>query len=222
VTNKSTADTFRVDSLEDDIFGDVTTGATDKILSSTCTVPQDLARAGNAGATYTCTFTAYVAGNAFATHVNTAEMKGADDDGTNFDLFSSATVDFLNRPPAASLSKTATSLLVTYDVVVTNDSEAEELELSSLMDDTFGDITMVQGNVKETTCRVPQDIPRSGTMDSSNNLIDFYQCTFKAVVESSPHTNTVTGTVDDDDDNSDAVKPYDSALVTFGEVPDPN
>jgi hypothetical protein len=55
-------------------------------------------------------------------------------------------------------------------------------------------------------------------------LNDFYKCTFKALVSESPHTNTVTGTVDDDDDDGevDAVKPFDSALVTFGEVPDPN
>jgi hypothetical protein len=131
-------------------------------------------------------------------------------------------VNFLNRPPAASLSKTAKSLLVTYEVVVTNDSEAEALRLSSLMDDTFGDITLAQGNVKETTCRVPQDIPRSGSTDGMGELNDFYKCTFTALVETSPHTNTVTGSVDDDDGDNDTVQPFDSALVTFGEVPDPN
>lgn len=221
VTNKSAADAFLVTSLTDDIFGDVTT-AHDQILSTNCSVPQPLTRAGGATPSYTCKFTAYVAGNAFATHVNTAEMKGADDDGNPFDLFSSATVNFLNQPPAASLSKTAKSLLVTYEVVVTNDSEAEMLTLSSLVDDTFGNITLPQGSVTETTCSVPQDIPRSGSKDGAGNLNDFYKCTFKALVTESPHANTVTGTVDDDDGDNDAVQPFDSALVTFGEVPDPN
>jgi uncharacterized repeat protein (TIGR01451 family) len=222
VTNKSTADTVTVNSLTDDLFGDVATTANLKILSTTCELPQSLTRAGGANPSYTCTFTAFVGGNAFEPHVNTAEVKGADDDGNAFDLFSSATVNILNRPPAASLSKTATSLLVTYDVVVTNDSEAESLKLSALIDDTFGDITLRQGNVKETTCSVPQDIPRSGSTDGLGNLNDFYKCTFTALVETSPHTNTVTGTVDDDDGDNDTVQPSDSALVTFGEVPDPN
>ena len=154
--------------------------------------------------------------------MNVATMTGTDDDGNEIELDSTATVNFTNEPPRASLNKTATSLLVTYQVVVTNDSEAEALSLSSLTDDKFGDITLVQGNVTETTCSVPQLIPRSGSKDGNGNLNDYYACTFKAVVNASPHVNVVTGVVDDEDGDNDAVAPYDSAEVTFGEVPAPN
>ena len=221
VTNESIADSFNVETLVDDRFGEVTQvqGA---ISATTCSVPQLLTRSGGATPSYTCTFTAYVAGNAGLDHINVATMTGKDDDGNLIELDGTATVNFTNEPPRASLNKTATSLVVTYDVVVTNDSEAEDLRLSSLTDDKLGNITAIQGNVVDTNCSVPQDIPRSGSKDGSGQLNDFYRCTFKAVVDSSPHVNVVTGVVDDDDGDNDAVAPFDSAQVTFGEESPPN
>jgi hypothetical protein len=94
-------------------------------------------------------------------------------------------------------------VVVIFDVEVTNNSGAEALELKVLDDDQFGDITRVQGNVLSTTCGVPQTIA----------VGDSYSCAFEGEVNSSPHTDTVTGTVEDDDGGS--VTPSDSATVTF-------
>jgi hypothetical protein len=44
---------------------------------------------------------------------------------------------------------------------------------------------------------------------------DSYTCTFDAVVTSSPHTNTASGAVSDDDANDVSPTPSDTATVTF-------
>ena len=101
-----------------------------------------------------------------------------------------ATVTINNVPPAATLTKTVTMAVVTFQVVVTNDSSAEPLGLSSLRDDQFGDITASNHDgIVSTTCAVPQTIPVGGR----------YTCAFNAKVSTSPHVNTVTGTISDDD-----------------------
>jgi hypothetical protein len=95
--------------------------------------------------------------------------------------------------------------VVTFEVVVTNDSTAEALELTELIDDVYGDITSdVTDDILGTTCNVPQTIE----MGSS------YTCSFDARVSTSPHTDTVTGTVSDDDGSS-VLTASDSATVTL-------
>ena len=93
--------------------------------------------------------------------------------------------------------------VVTYDVVVTNDSQAEDLFLDALDDDQFGDVTQVQGDVLSTTCSVPQTISVGGS----------YSCSFEGKVSTSPHVDMVTGTVSDNEGGQ--VTPSDSATVTF-------
>lgn len=204
-TNESTADSFDLTSLMDDGFGDVTEvgGA---ISATTCAVPQ----LGIApGGSYSCSFTAYVAGNAGDAHINVVTASGTDDDGNQKSTPATATVNFNDLPPAALLSKSVTAMAVTYQVIVTSDSEAEDLYLSSLEDDQFGNIADSNNpKLVSTTCSVPQTLAApSGS----------YTCSFTAIVTTSPHVNTVTGTVDDDDLDSDPVQPYDSAEVTFGD-----
>jgi hypothetical protein len=94
-------------------------------------------------------------------------------------------------------------VVVTFDVVVTNDSDAESLSLDVLSDDQFGNITHVAGDILSTDCAVPQTITVGGS----------YICSFTAAISTSPHTDTVTGTVTDDDTNQ--IQPSDSATVTF-------
>ena len=76
-----------------------------------------------------------------------------------------------------------------------------------LNDDTFGDITAVQGAIQSTDCAVPQILAVSGQGG------DTYTCSFDATVGTSPHVDTVTGTVSDDEGNT--VQPSDSAQVSF-------
>lgn len=94
-------------------------------------------------------------------------------------------------------------MAVTYAVTVTNDSTAEELSLDTLWDDKFGDITILGSNVLETNCDVPKTIAIGGK----------YSCTFVGKVTDPVHTNTVTGTLNDDEGGT--ITPSDSATVTF-------
>jgi hypothetical protein len=116
----------------------------------------------------------------------------------------SATVNIADVPPTASLVKSATMVVTSYEVKVTNLSTAEGLDLTALVDDKFGDITQIQGNVVSTDCSVPQTLAVDGGM---------YTCAFEGKATTSPHTNTVTGAVEDDEGGS--VTPSDSATVTF-------
>jgi hypothetical protein len=196
VTNDATVDTVTIDTLTDDILGNLN-GQGD------CSVPQDLAPNGGS---YSCTVTVEVSGNAGDIHTNVATASGQDDDASPVSDMDDATVNINDAPPAASLTKEPTEMAVTYDVMVTNDSAAEALSLDQLLDDQFGDITQadsVSGPVLSTDCTVPQSIAVGGN----------YSCTFVGKVTTSPHTNTVTGTVSDDEGTE--VTPSDSATVTF-------
>ena len=201
VTNISTVDTVTINSLVDSILGDLNG-------RGTCSVPQVLV----AGASYSCSLIEAVSGNAFDAITNTATATGVDDDGEPVMAADDATVNIENVPPAASLIKTATELLVTYSVTVCNDSDAEQLTLDALSDDIYGDITDVANPaLTETTCVVPQDLaPADG--DASDN--DCYSCSFRASTTTSPTIDTVTGTVSDNDGSTPAT-PSDSATVTF-------
>ncbi len=197
VNNTSVVDTVTINSLIDNVHGDLN-GKGD------CSVPQVILPGQN----YSCSFNVYVTGDANTSETDVVTASGTDDDGTNVMAADDATVDFENMAPAASLTKSVVSASVTYQVSVRNDSSAESLTLSQLLDDKFGDITQVQGDITATNCSVPQTLAVSGQANDS------YSCSFTALVTTTPHTNTVTGTVNDND-NSAPVKPKDSATVTF-------
>jgi hypothetical protein len=196
VNNLSNVDTVTIDSLTDTIYGDLNGQGT---CSASIGSPQVLGPLGS----YTCSVTVFVPGNAGDVVLNVATATGFDDDGKPVMASDDATVNIVDVPPAASLIKTATMVVATFDVVVTNDSTAESLDLTVLDDDQFGDITQVQGNVQSTTCAVPQNIAMG----------DSYTCSFDAKISTSPHTDTVTGTVSDNDGGQ--VTPSDSATVSF-------
>ncbi len=195
VTNLSSVDTVTITDLFDDIYGDLAA-----FPGSSCTVPLVMAP----GSTYVCSVSALVLGAAGDVVTNVATATGVDDDGKPVMASDDASVTILDVPPAASLTKTVTSMIVTYQVHVTNDSPVEPLTLESLVDDQFGDITLVQGDIVSTDCAVAQLIPVGGS----------YWCSFDALVDSSPHVDTVTGTLSDDDGGQ--TTPSDSEEVTFG------
>ena len=193
INNLSTVDTVFIDSLTDTIYDNLNDWGD-------CAVPQTLPPLGS----YSCSFTVEVAGNAGDAILNVATAAGVDDDGKPVSASDNATVNIIDVPPAASLTKTASMVVATFDVVVTNDSPAESLSLTILSDDKFGNITVIDGvTILNSTCTVPQTI----AVGSS------YSCSFDAKISTSPHTDTVTGTVSDDDGGS--VTPSDSATVTF-------
>jgi hypothetical protein len=195
VKNLSTVDNVTIDALYDSIYGDLK-GRGD------CSVPQFIP----AGGAYSCSFTTFVTADAAsepAHETNVVTAEGVDDDGDAVIDDDSATVTFKDVAPAASLSKTATKVVATFEVVVTNDSTAEALTLEQLVDDKFGDVTQVQGAIRSTSCRVPRTLQVGA----------HYSCSFEAEISASPHTDTVTGDVSDNEGN--IVSPSDSASVTF-------
>jgi hypothetical protein len=204
ITNTSTVDWVTINSLMDDILGDLTLNEPDY---GNCSVPQSIAPLGS----YTCWVKTEVTGNAFGSVTNTATASGEDDDRNEVSASDSATVDITNVLPRASLTKTVTGALVTYTVEVCNDSDAEVLSLDVLSDDIYGDITSVHGDIEETDCSVTNTIlAPAGDPEEK----DCYLCSFKALTETSPTTDTVTATVNDDDGSNPAT-PDDSATVTF-------
>lgn len=201
LNNLSAADSVIINSLTDTVFGDLD-GAGD------CSVPRTI----QPGGSYSCSFTVDLEGEPGAPHMNMATASGYDDDGNPVSDDDSATVNFNNVAPAASLSKSATRATVSYTVTVSNDSDVEPLMLESLEDDRFGDITDA-GNplIVSTTCIIPQQLAPADGLEGGD---DEYTCGFDAIVSCSPHTNTVTGSVTDND-GSAPVLPGGSATVTL-------
>ena len=204
VTNTSTVDSVTIDSLVDDIFGDV---------SSSCSpvVPATLAP----GEALTCSFTEFVSGDAPGSHTDVVTATGNDDDGFQVSDDDDETVDFEDVLPDITVVKTAnpTSIPetggdVTFSFVVTNNS-AEAATLDSLVDSDFGDLDG-QGN-----CSVPQPLAASGSAGES------YSCEITVNLSgdaSGPaHNNMVTATASDDDgntaeDDDDETVPFDDVL----------
>jgi hypothetical protein len=54
--------------------------------------------------------------------------------------------------PSGAVEKTATKAVVTYEVKVKNNSSSRTVKINSLVDDQYGDITQVQGEVQTTNC----------------------------------------------------------------------
>ena len=208
VDNTGTVDDVTINSLSDDVHGDLDG-------QGTCSVPQTI----TAGGSYTCSFTATVNGNAGDTETDTVTASGTDDDSNPVSAQDSATVTVNDVAPAATVTKTAspTSIdepggSVTFTVDVQNTGTAESIDLTALSDDIHGDLN------GQGTCSVPQTIATGTT----------YSCSFTATVNGvagDSETDTVTATLADDDGNT--ITPSDSATVTitgtdWGDAPDPS
>jgi hypothetical protein len=192
VTNNSVVDTVTINVLSDDKLGDLN-GQGD------CAVPQVLAPGASYGP---CTVSGVaVTGDPQTPHNNIATASGVDDDGLPVMDTDPATVNFDNVAPAATLTKEVESADVTYNIQVCNDSTAEMLELTALVDDIYGDLD------GQGSCAVPQ------TLDKKGEANECYSCSFIATATDDT-TDTVTGTVEDDDGSAPA-EPSDSATVTF-------
>jgi len=192
----------------DDPYGDVTDAGNPALLGTTCAVPQTV----GAGATYVCTFQVDVTGEPgqYSDEVTvTTSVSTLRDD---------ATVTITDVLPAATLTKTANpasvaepGAVVTFDVTVSNDSDAEALDLTLLLDDARGDITdPTNPALVSTTCSIPQSIPAGGD----------YQCSFRAQVQGAAgdsETDYVLAAGGDNEGNP--VFLFDSATVTVTDVP---
>ena len=182
ITNTSAVDSITIDTLTDSIYGNLN-GRGD------CAVGQTLA----AGASYTCSFSTTVTGNAGDSETDIAIVTGTDDDGNDVHASDDATVNITDVPASILLTKTAnpTSVpepgaVVTFTVRITNTSPADEVTIETLLDDVHGDLNG-QGD-----CSVPQTLAVGAV----------YECQFTAMVNGNAgdvETDTVTATGVDDD-----------------------
>jgi hypothetical protein len=201
--------------LLDDIFGDLTDGSNTKLKLTDCKVPQSLAAKGQSGDSYSCKFTAFVAGTPGIPHVNTVTATATDDDGNETTATGKATVGLGAVDPTLTLTKTAdptsvpeTGGDVTFTIKIVNTS-AETVTLTLLEDDKFGDLN------GKGTCSVPQTLQPSGVSG------DEYSCSFSEHIsgDAGSHTNVakVTG---NDDDGTETTAQDDETVTLVDVLPD--
>jgi uncharacterized repeat protein (TIGR01451 family) len=212
IKNTSQVESVVISSIIDDRFGNVGTS-----LDADNTCDDLIGDTLAPGATATCTFKGDVWGNAGDRHTN--EVTGTvTQGGDRIADKDTADVDLTDLYDAPTVQKTAQSTAncsvdASYQVVVSNNSEVDELTLNSLDDDKFGDLTSVDADVISTDCAVPQTIE----IDSN------YSCNFVGRINSGSetcainHTNTVTADVTDDDGKND--QPTDDAAVSTTATP---
>jgi hypothetical protein len=209
ITNGADFVSVTIDSIIDTIYGDLGDSANPNVTDNTCDdlIGDVLA----AGGSTSCSFKAFVSGDTGQTITDTVEVCGTDSAGhtdvCGHDDADVTITDVGSTPTLAKTAKSATcSVEVTYQVVVSNNSTIDTLTVNALNDDTFGNITTVQGNVISTGCAT------GGTIQPLGN----YTCSFVGSTTSNSCnftlTDTVTGTVTDDDGIQSS--PSDTATVT--------
>ena len=188
VTNTSAVDTVTIDSLVDDVAGDLNG-------QGTCSVPQVLAPS----ASYTCSYTGNVSGMPGDVVTCTVTASGTDDDGDPVSDDDPADVTITDEPSSIEVTKTADPTTVpepggtvTFTVMVTNTSAVDTVTIDSLVDDVAGDLN------GQGTCSVPQVLAPG----------ESYTCSYQGDVMGDPGdvvtcTVTASGTDDDGDPVSD-------------------
>ncbi|MCB2224648.1 MAG: hypothetical protein KQH83_10825, partial [Actinobacteria bacterium] len=188
-------------SLSDDVFGDLLDGANPAVANNTCVgQPASIA----VGGTLSCSFDAFLAGMAGdPAHVDTVTATASDGDGNTATNSDDATVAFGDELATISVSKTPSvgsipepGGTVTYAVEVANTS-AEDVTLTLLVDDVFGDLLDgANPAVSNNTCDdQPAAIAVGGTLS----------CSFDAFLTGDygdpDHVNVVHAQADDGEGN---------------------
>jgi len=199
----STSDPVTITSLVDSIYGDLNG-------QGNCVVPQIIAPGGS----YTCLFSAFVAGNAGDSEVNVITADGTDDDGTPVSDDDDAVVTVSDVAPAIVVIKDADTNVVglagsdvTFSVVISNVSvSTDPVTITSLVDSIYGNLDGMG------SCAVPQVLDPSGPGSS-------YSCDFTVNVSGTPgdsETNVVVAQGSDDEGNP--VADADDETVTVNDL----
>ena len=196
VKNTSAVDSVTITSLSDNVYGNLDG-------KGTCDVPQTLAP----GASYSCSFTGAVAGNAGSPHNDVVTASGTDDDGNAVSDSDDATVTITNVPSSIAVTKSASPVsiqepggTVTFAVSVKNTSAVDSVTITSLSDNIYGNLD------GKGTCDVPQTLAPGAS----------YNCSFTGAVSGAPgssHVDVVTASGTDDDGNE--LSGSDDATVTI-------
>jgi len=173
---------------------DCTAGSLGTINSTDCSLPQTL----GPGDSYSCSFKGNVTSNGGpltgVTDVVTVFGHDSNSPPRAVQGSDSAQVAVTDVAPTASVVKTFVDLAcadVHYRVRVNSSDYAESLQLTALSDSGFGSLTSVHDNVLSTTCSVPRTIAAG----------DYYECDFRAHFCGESHTNKVTATLNDVENN---------------------
>ena len=211
VTNNSvTSDPVTLDSLSDDVYGDLTTRPGSTCNTAIGTVVQP-------GSSYTCTFSASFTGSPGDSLTDKVTATGKDDENNTATDDATATVSITNALPVISVTKSADPTSrpepggsFQYTVGVTNNSvTSDPVTLGSVTDDVYGNLTTRSGSTCNTAI---------GTVVQPGSS---YTCTFSASFTGSPgdsltDTVTVTGK---DDENSTASDDASATVQITGEPP---
>lgn len=204
VTNTSAADNITVNTVNDTVFGNV---------SSSCVpaLPVDLAPGG----VILCTFTRFFSGDEGTPHQNIATASGVDDDGAPVSGSGTATVPFTDTPAVAQITKTADRLSVpdeggevVFTVQLQNNSTVDSITFATLQDSIYGNVATTNPQLLNSTCVMPQTLGPDA----------LYTCQFTAFITGAigdVHRNVLTATGVDDD--GDAVTVNDDAIVTVAD-----
>ena len=200
-----------LDSLLDDIYGDITVVAGD-ISATDCAVGGSIA----VDDSYSCSFEAAFTGNAFDAQTDIVSAVASDDEGNAATASDDATVSLTNVASSLSLVKTASpssvpepGAEVVFSVSLENTSLVDTVTISALIDDIHGDISAIAGDISATDCAVPFDLAPAAT----------YDCAFTALVDGNAGTvETDTVTASGLDDDGFDVSASDDADVTITDV----
>jgi hypothetical protein len=184
------SDPVTLNSLTDDLYGNVASLSNPALVSTTCSLPQPIAP----GASYSCSFVAFVSGNAGDSIVNSLTAGARDDESTLDTSAAQATVIVGDTAPAVTVLKSAVPAsvaepggVVTFTIEVSNVSVVTDpVTVTSLVDDLYGDLD------GRGDCVLPQVVPSGAS----------YSCSFPVVVrgvEGDPEVDTVTVSVVDDE-----------------------
>ncbi len=218
VTNNSLFADVTINTLLDDMFGDITFVHA-PITSTDCLVPQVIAP----GVTYPCTFTATISGQGGDEHTNTVTASGEDENGNLMEDSDDATVAINDVPFDFSVNKTADPEfrfepggLFTFTVEVTNTSPADEITVTSIIDSVYGDLNG-QGN-----CSVPQTLLiGDGVSESTPDDGDTYTCSFTVEEIHQPpwdETDVVKVYANDEETDKDTVFRTADATIQINDV----
>ncbi|MCY1055135.1 hypothetical protein OV142_08525 [Nannocystis sp. SCPEA4] len=200
VTNTAAAASASVvlETLEDDVYGDLFDAGNENTSDECLALFLEVIAPGDS---VTCDFTAPVEGEfGDAPKKDTVEAC-VSQQGVNTLICAQddAEVKITDASVPPTLTKTAMGtkdcgVSAIYKVAVTNKSTIDKLTVNSLNDDTFGDVTKIQGNVLETGCA-----SLLTTLDPGQTK----DCTFVGRLTSSScelnHVNEVTASITDED-----------------------
>lgn len=209
ITNTNLGESLTITELVDLPFGDVTTVA-GAVQASDCAVPQVLAPAGQAGATYQCTFAVAISGNPGAV-TDTLTVRGLDDESNVLQLTDRQSVEIKNIPPA-----------VAFDLKLDPESMPERggaLQLTATMTNLLTheplDLTALTTNLTEFAQGIQSSCTGSQTVAPGAS----YSCSYAATVDlnAGDYNIVVTGTVSDDDGS--VIRPVQSKELSITDVP---